>query len=167
MDPQPHRYMLDVGQSSDWLALQVALAPCLLGYGAIAQHLHANQLSKREGNPYWTWIQNYVADDYVQAVKTGSGRQARAYMLNRSWSAILTQVFLGLVLFTRAPGTPRGAAVAYQNRRIGPDIQACCQGLCLLDLSAGTIERIYDTEQNPFIDGDRVLGHVSILVWGG
>lgn len=66
------RYMLDVGQSSDWLALQVALAPCLLGYGAIAQHLHANQLSKREGNPYWTWIQNYVADDYVQAVKTGS-----------------------------------------------------------------------------------------------
>ncbi|EJT81099.1 hypothetical protein GGTG_01085 [Gaeumannomyces tritici R3-111a-1] len=66
------RYILDVGHSSDWLALQVALAPCLLGYGAIAQHLHADQNSKREGNPYWSWIQNYVADDYVLAVKTGS-----------------------------------------------------------------------------------------------
>lgn len=52
----------------------MALAPCLLGYGAIAKHLHADPKSKRDGSPYWTWIQNYVADDYVQAVKTGSGK---------------------------------------------------------------------------------------------
>ncbi|KAL2142301.1 hypothetical protein VTI28DRAFT_1375 [Corynascus sepedonium] len=66
------RYVLDVGQSQDWLALQVAIAPCLLGYGAIAKQLHANERSKREGNMYWTWIENYVADDYVAAVKAGS-----------------------------------------------------------------------------------------------
>lgn len=67
------RYVLDIGQSEDWLALQIAMAPCLLGYGAIAKRLHADPRSKREGNIYWTWIENYVAEDYVTAVKTGSG----------------------------------------------------------------------------------------------
>ncbi|KAK4106941.1 hypothetical protein N658DRAFT_414120 [Parathielavia hyrcaniae] len=67
------RYVLDIGQSQDWLGLQVAMAPCLLGYGAIAKMLHADPRSKREGNLYWTWIENYVADDYTTAVKTGSG----------------------------------------------------------------------------------------------
>jgi len=69
------RYILDIGQSQDWMALQVALAPCLLGYGIIARQLHDHHETKREGeNPYWTWIANYVAEDYVMAVKTGSGR---------------------------------------------------------------------------------------------
>lgn len=70
------RYVLDVGASEDWLGLQVALAPCLLGYGAIAQMLHADQVRTRrdEGNTYWPWILNYVAEDYVAAVKTGSGK---------------------------------------------------------------------------------------------
>ncbi|KAK5653151.1 hypothetical protein OQA88_9250 [Cercophora sp. LCS_1] len=67
------RYVLDIGQSQDWIGLQVALAPCLLGYGALAQQLHQDPRSKRVGeNPYWTWIGNYVAEDYVTAVKTGS-----------------------------------------------------------------------------------------------
>ncbi|KAG5981799.1 hypothetical protein E4U55_002552 [Claviceps digitariae] len=67
------RYILDVGQSEDWLALQMALAPCLLGYGAVAKMLHAHELTRRdEGNIYWPWIQNYVADDYFEAVKLGS-----------------------------------------------------------------------------------------------
>ena len=68
------RYVLDVGQSEDWLGLQVALAPCLLGYGAVAKHLHADPKSRKEGNHYWSWIENYVAEDYVAAVKTGSRR---------------------------------------------------------------------------------------------
>jgi thiaminase len=55
------RYVLDVGQAQDWLALQMALLPCL----------HAD--SVKEGNPYWKWIENYVADDYVEAVQKGSG----------------------------------------------------------------------------------------------
>ncbi|XP_044717645.1 phosphomethylpyrimidine kinase domain-containing protein [Hirsutella rhossiliensis] len=66
------RYVLDVGQSDDWLALQMALAPCLLGYGAVAQMLDADPKTRREGNTYWPWIQNYIADDYVQAVELGS-----------------------------------------------------------------------------------------------
>lgn len=67
------RYVIDVGQSEDWLALQVAMAPCLLGYGAIGRLLHDDPQSKRDGNLYWTWIENYVAEDYLSAVRTGSG----------------------------------------------------------------------------------------------
>lgn len=59
--------------SEDWIALQMALAPCLLGYGAVAKQLHGDAKTKRDDNTYWKWIENYVADDYVGAVKTGSG----------------------------------------------------------------------------------------------
>ena len=68
------RYILDIGQSEDWLALQMALAPCLIGYGAIAKRLYTEKSTVREGNRYWKWIENYVADDYTEAVQLGSGR---------------------------------------------------------------------------------------------
>lgn len=67
------RYVLDIGQSEDWLALQISMAPCLIGYGEIAKRLHADPKTKREGNIYWKWIENYVADDFTEAVKVGSG----------------------------------------------------------------------------------------------
>lgn len=67
------RFILDVGQSEDWLALQMALAPCLHGYGAIAKRLHSSKDTLREGNPYMKWIENYVADDYTEAVQIGAG----------------------------------------------------------------------------------------------
>lgn len=67
------RYILDVGQSEDWLALQMALAPCLIGYGAIAKRLHSEKGTLREGNLFWKWIENYIADDYTEAVRLGSG----------------------------------------------------------------------------------------------
>lgn len=72
------RYILDVGQSEDWLALQVALAPCLIGYGAIAKRLHSDESSVRSGNRYWKWIENYIAEDYTTAVKSGSGTDTLA-----------------------------------------------------------------------------------------
>ncbi|KAK4060841.1 uncharacterized protein Triagg1_10533 [Trichoderma aggressivum f. europaeum] len=59
-------------QGEDWLALQMALAPCLLGYGAVAKMLHAHAATVREGNTFWAWIENYNADDYVEAVRLGS-----------------------------------------------------------------------------------------------
>ena len=74
--PPYERYVLDIGQSQDWLGLQVALAPCLLGYGALAKMLHGDPKSVRQGNHYWNWVENYVAHDYVQAVRTGSGEFA-------------------------------------------------------------------------------------------
>jgi thiaminase len=69
------RYILDVGQSQDWLALQIALLPCLLGYGMIGRRLKDLQTTDppKEPNAYLTWINNYVADDYTAAVGTGRG----------------------------------------------------------------------------------------------
>lgn len=50
------------------------MAPCLIGYGVIAKRLHADPRTKREGNIYWKWIENYVAEDFVEAVQVGSGK---------------------------------------------------------------------------------------------
>jgi thiaminase len=55
----------------------MALAPCLIGYGAIARRLHDSSSAATRGeanNRYWRWIENYVAEDYVVAVRTGSGK---------------------------------------------------------------------------------------------
>jgi thiaminase len=60
----------------------MALAPCLLGYGVAAQHVYTSAESVKKGNPYWRWIESYVADGYVEAVRKGSGRF-------RSWTASL------------------------------------------------------------------------------
>ena len=67
------RYVLDVGHAGDLLGLYVALAPCLLGYGEVARRLYRDPASKREGNRYWRWVENYVAEDYCEAV--GKGRE--------------------------------------------------------------------------------------------
>jgi hydroxymethylpyrimidine/phosphomethylpyrimidine kinase len=68
-----NRYVLDIGQSQDLFALQIALAPCLLGYGAIAKMLEVHPATVRDDNPYWDWIANYNAEDYVSAVQKGTG----------------------------------------------------------------------------------------------
>ena len=64
--------MLDIGQSQDWLALQIALLPCLIGYGIIAKRLHDDPHTVREGSRYWKWIENYVCEPYTEAMKRGS-----------------------------------------------------------------------------------------------
>ncbi|KAI9795595.1 MAG: hypothetical protein M1833_006916 [Piccolia ochrophora] len=65
------RYVLDIGQSEDWLALQVALAPCLIGYGAVAERLLKDPNTLRDGNKYWVWIEATASDSYMDAVKVG------------------------------------------------------------------------------------------------
>lgn len=52
----------------------MALAPCLLGYGAAAKMLHDHENTVREDNTYWAWIKNYNEEDYTDAVKLGSGK---------------------------------------------------------------------------------------------
>ncbi|EKG20044.1 hypothetical protein MPH_02675 [Macrophomina phaseolina MS6] len=65
------RYVLDIGQSEDWYGLQIALMPCLIGYGHIARRLYDDPKTKREDNAYWNWVEQYVAEDYTDAVKAG------------------------------------------------------------------------------------------------
>ncbi|ODV92621.1 hypothetical protein CANCADRAFT_1212 [Tortispora caseinolytica NRRL Y-17796] len=65
------RYLLDIGQTRDWFSLQVAMSPCLIGYYQIGQRLYNDPNTKREGNPYWGWIENYAAPDFVEAAELG------------------------------------------------------------------------------------------------
>ena len=58
------RYVLDRGLAGDFLDLMVALAPCVVGYAEIGHRLHADPASKRDGNPYWRWIETYGGEDY-------------------------------------------------------------------------------------------------------
>lgn len=66
------RYVLDIGQSQDWLALQVALLPCLIGYGMIARRLYEDPKTVRHGSKYWAWIEQYVGQEYMDAMVRGS-----------------------------------------------------------------------------------------------
>ncbi|KAF1978337.1 hypothetical protein BU23DRAFT_595557 [Bimuria novae-zelandiae CBS 107.79] len=65
------RYVLDIGQSEDWFALQIALLPCLIGYGMIGRRLYDDPKTVREGSKYWKWIETYVEEHYCQAVQVG------------------------------------------------------------------------------------------------
>jgi hydroxymethylpyrimidine kinase/phosphomethylpyrimidine kinase len=68
------RWLLDIGQSEDWIALQMALASCSIGYGVSAQLLQADVKTKRVGNPFYKWVESYIADDYQETVRSTSGR---------------------------------------------------------------------------------------------
>ena len=60
------RYVLERGQAGDLLDLQVALAPCVIGYGEIGQRLAADPAIVRDGNPYAAWIDMYAGDEYQE-----------------------------------------------------------------------------------------------------
>ncbi|EZQ18142.1 hypothetical protein CF98_25940 [Halopseudomonas bauzanensis] len=62
------RYVLDTGNRGDLLDLHVALAPCLVGYGQIAQWLNSRSETLRgEQNPYDAWIAMYESDEFQSA----------------------------------------------------------------------------------------------------
>jgi len=62
------RYVLDTGNRGDLLDLHVALAPCLVGYGQVAQWLNSRSETQRgENNPYEAWIAMYESDEFQSA----------------------------------------------------------------------------------------------------
>lgn len=64
------RYVLDTGSRGDLLDLHVALAPCLVGYGEIANWLNAQSFTRRgEENPFDAWIAMYEGDEFQQAMQ--------------------------------------------------------------------------------------------------
>ncbi|HET6605285.1 MAG TPA: thiaminase II [Rhodopila sp.] len=62
------RFVLERGLAGDLLDLQVALAPCLVGYGECGERLLADPATRREGNPYDEWIAAYTSEGYRGAV---------------------------------------------------------------------------------------------------
>ncbi|MGY0216768.1 thiaminase II [Endozoicomonadaceae bacterium StTr2] len=59
------RYVLERGMAGDILDLYVALSPCAVGYAEIGSRLLNDPATKREGNPYWEWIQTYGGEEFI------------------------------------------------------------------------------------------------------
>ncbi|KKW68745.1 hypothetical protein AAV94_03600 [Lampropedia cohaerens] len=62
------RYVLDCGHTGDLLDLQVALAPCMIGYAEIGRRLAPALLANPE-HPYREWISEYASDGFQQAAQ--------------------------------------------------------------------------------------------------
>jgi thiaminase/transcriptional activator TenA len=71
------RWVLDRGIAGDILDLEVALAPCTVGYGEIALLIEASPTRRRQGNPYESWIGMYAGEAY-QALARGSAARLDA-----------------------------------------------------------------------------------------
>ncbi|MSO92860.1 MAG: TenA family protein [Rhodospirillales bacterium] len=65
------RYVLERGLAGDLLDLHVALAPCIVGYGEIGAALAADPRTKKDGNPYWAWIEMYASAEYQSIAAAG------------------------------------------------------------------------------------------------
>src|SRR3954469_10350651 len=58
------RFVLDRGLAGDRLDLEVALAPCVIGYAEIARERTADPATRRDGNPYRDWLDMYEGPEY-------------------------------------------------------------------------------------------------------
>jgi thiaminase/transcriptional activator TenA len=58
------RFVLDRGVAGDRLDLEIALAPCIVGYAEIAAERLADPASRLDGNPYKSWLEMYAGADY-------------------------------------------------------------------------------------------------------
>jgi len=58
------RYVMERGMAGDLLDLHIALSPCVLGYGEIGKRLAEDPATKRDGNPYLSWIEMYASAEY-------------------------------------------------------------------------------------------------------
>src|SRR5438105_3157097 len=58
------RFVLDRGLAGDRLDLEVALAPCVVGYAVIAAARIDDRATRLDGNPYREWLEMYAGADY-------------------------------------------------------------------------------------------------------
>lgn len=58
------RFVLDRGLAGDRLDLEVALAPCIVGYAEIAGERLADPATQLGGNPYQSWLDMYAGAEY-------------------------------------------------------------------------------------------------------
>ncbi len=72
------RFVLDCGHAGDLLDLLVALAPCVVGYGEIGRRLGADPATRRDGNPYVSWIDMYSSAEYQEVARAAVAQLERA-----------------------------------------------------------------------------------------
>jgi thiaminase/transcriptional activator TenA len=80
------RWVLDRGMAGDILDLEVALAPCTIGYGEIALRIDEHPSRLRDGNPYESWIETYASPGY-QALASGAASRLDALGLSHGGEA--------------------------------------------------------------------------------
>ena len=62
-------FVREIGEREDWLAMQVALAPCMYGYKIVGEYLSTWDGSVRgRDNKYWSWVEQYTGNEYREAV---------------------------------------------------------------------------------------------------
>jgi thiaminase/transcriptional activator TenA len=71
------RYVLDAGMRGDVLSLQVALAPCVIGYAEIATRLAVLPEALAAANPYRTWIAEYAGASYQEVAARAAAQLDR------------------------------------------------------------------------------------------
>lgn len=64
------RYVMERGMAGNLLDLNVALAPCIIGYAEIANWLQLQPFLLKLGNPYADWIDMYASEEYQQFANT-------------------------------------------------------------------------------------------------
>ena len=115
------RFVLDRGHAGDSLDLAVALAPCVVGYGEIGRRLDSDPATRRDGNPYASWIAMYAGAEY-QEVAQGAvaqldrlaarrGGEARFARLSALFGQA-TRLEIGFWDMGWAPAVSRRAATA-------------------------------------------------------
>src|SRR5260370_1428985 len=58
------RFVLDRGLAGDRLDLEVALAPCIVGYAKIAADRLANPATRHQGNPFREWLDIFARAEH-------------------------------------------------------------------------------------------------------
>lgn len=58
------RFVLDRGVAGDRLDLEVALAPCIVGYAVIAAERMEDPATRLDGNRYREWLEMYAGPEY-------------------------------------------------------------------------------------------------------
>ncbi len=66
------RFVLDRGLAGDRLDLEVALAPCIVGYAEIAAERMADPATRHDANPYREWLQMYAGAEYQSLARAAA-----------------------------------------------------------------------------------------------
>src|SRR5437764_1302783 len=124
------RFVLDRGVAGDRLDLEIALAPCMIGYAEIAAERIADPATRHDGNPYRDWLLMYSGDEYQTlarecsaaldeqfARRGGEGRRGAPNPLIRCQGRVQFRDPLGNARGARGGGL---AAGHYAPRGAGP-----------------------------------------------
>jgi thiaminase (transcriptional activator TenA) len=68
------RWVMDRGLAGDILDLEVALAPCTVGYGEVARRILADPARMISENPYQEWIGTYADPGYQALAEAAAAR---------------------------------------------------------------------------------------------